>query len=64
MATSDALTTDEMTSEITAAAIAEWLLADGDRCVSVIDDAYAAWDPDVPWRKALLSEIEYRRKHP
>ena len=53
-----------MTTEMTPAEIAEWLLADGDRCVSVMDDAYAAWDPDVPWREALLSEIEYRRQAP
>ena len=42
--------------------VADWLLKDGDRCASVIADAYSAWDTDIPWTDALLAEIEHRRQ--
>ncbi len=38
-----------------------WLLEDGDRCASVVADAYSAWDGDRPWPDALMSEIAHRR---
>ena len=41
--------------------VLEWLLADGDRCASVVADAYDAWDTETSWERVLIAEIEWRR---
>jgi hypothetical protein len=51
-----------MDDELSQNDLTAWLLKDGDRCAGIVADAYANWDTDVPWEKALRVEIEFRAK--
>lgn len=37
-----------------------WLMADADRCGSIIGDAYSDWDTDENWRETVEAEITER----
>jgi len=38
----------------------DWVFEDADKCAGIVADAYKGWDPDKPWRDALIAEINYR----
>lgn len=42
----------------------QWLMADADRCASLIADAYKDWNTDESWELTLKREIDYRNFGP
>jgi hypothetical protein len=35
-----------------------WMMADADRCASIVGDAYNGWDTDLSWEDAVKREID------
>lgn len=42
----------------------QWLMADADRCASLVADAYKGWDTDESWELTLKREIDHRHFAP